>query len=345
MDVKELNLEKDFSVGKGLPLYIYKWVNYEYWPWWMLYTFVLPYYLYLSAKARNIFFFSNVNPSIMHGGFKNYDKLKVQELIPSHYVPYSLRVEPNKPVSSRLKDVILPVIAKPINGERGRLIKILHSKNELDNFINKIDESYIIQEFIQASNEATILWVNHPRKGKMITSFTTKEFLKVVGSGKDTVKQLLLKNPRFALQLKRLEKEISLETILPKDQKLIIEQIGNHCRGTRFINSNHLIDQRLIEVFSNISDQIPDLHYGRYDFKYNTMEELYQGHHIKILELNGVSSDPVHIFDQKTGLLQSIKDICIHLQILYDISVGNLLKGNKRASVLEVVKAMRSPSV
>jgi hypothetical protein len=337
--------ENDFHIGNNLPSILFKWINYEFWPWWMMYSIVLPYYLYLSIKAKNLFFFTNVNPSILHGGFKNYDKLAILGLIPSKYLPCSLKVEPKNISSVNFNEISLPVVVKPIYGERGRLIKVIHSKSALKEFIAKINEGFIIQELITLPNEATILWVKHPVKGKIITSFTTKEMMTVLGNGKETIKKILDKNPRFRLQINRLEQEskLNFEEVLPKGEKLLIEPIGNHCLGTKFINANHLIDQRLTNVFSSISDQIPDFHYGRFDFKYDTMEALYKGEHIKIIELNGVSSDPAHIFDQKTGFFNSLVNVCEHLKIMYDISQYNLKKGFKRAPFKEVFEAMIKP--
>ena len=44
-------------------------LNHEYWPWWVFYLPVLPFYLYQALRQRRAAFFTNVNPGIDMGGF------------------------------------------------------------------------------------------------------------------------------------------------------------------------------------------------------------------------------------------------------------------------------------
>ena len=54
--------------------------------------------------------------------------------------------------------------------------------------------------------------------------------------------------------LRKIHQE-NLQKIIPKDEKINLISIGNHSRGTTFLNANHLINKQLIDVFDNISKQ------------------------------------------------------------------------------------------
>ncbi|MEQ9006519.1 MAG: hypothetical protein RLP12_01450, partial [Ekhidna sp.] len=67
----------------------------------------------------------------------------------------------------------------------------------------------------------------------------------------------------------------------------MIEPIGNHCRGTKFLNDNHEINTELNQAFNQLAGQIPDLHFGRFDLKCKSYDDLKELKNFKILELNG----------------------------------------------------------
>ena len=110
---------------------------------------------------------------------------------------------------------------------------------------------------------------------------------------------------------------------MPKGETRILEPIGNHCRGTKFKNANYLINEQLHEVFNAIALPIEGFFYGRFDMKVRSVEDLYLGQHIKIMELNGVSSEPGHIYDPSSTLLQAYRDLTWHWKLVADIAKEN----------------------
>jgi hypothetical protein len=164
-----------------------------------------------------------------------------------------------------------------------------------------------------------------------------KEFLTLTGNGKSTVQELILNHQRARLQYEVLaEKHPALmEQVLPDGIKTTLVYIGNHCRGTKFVNGNHLINARLTEVFDNISSSVPGFHFGRYDIRCRSLEELYNGKGIKILELNGAGAEPGHIYDPDFPFLQAYRVLFHHWSVLYQISKANYEKGAAYMSARE----------
>lgn len=330
-----------------VPLFIAKFSRYEYWPWWLFYLPVLPYWLYLAFKNKSLAYFTVANPSIELGGFYGESKTEILDLIDKQYLPKSVSVDNSIDFGSildRMKGIGLsfPVIAKPDVGERGNEVTLIHTQQELILYNVKSKSRYIIQEYIDYTIELGVLYSRMPnlQKGK-VTSITLKEFLSVTGDGKSTILQLMQKSLRARLQIERLSKELGdkMNIVLKEGESELLEPIGNHCRGTKFIDNNYLINETLNEVFDKVCIPISGFYYGRFDLKVKSIEDLYRGENIRIMELNGASSEPGHIYDPSSTLRKAYRDLLYHWKLLSDISKGNILLGYKPVSFNIIIKS------
>ncbi|MGB0892665.1 MAG: D-alanine--D-alanine ligase, partial [Flavobacteriaceae bacterium] len=279
---------------------IQKLINWEHWPSSMFYVPNLPYAFYLALRAKHSAFFSAANPCIKSSGNGTESKYDVIQLVPEKYRPKSILVTPNSTFSETLSKIeiskiLFPLIAKPDIGFRGLLVKKINNKTELKSYLEKYPIDIIIQEFLDFKNECGVFYHRNPndKKGK-ITSLTLKHFLSVIGDGKSSLKKLISEDNRAKLYIdlfSSIHKE-KMENIPLKDEQVKLTAIGNHSKGTQFINGNHLISQKLEEVFDNLSNSIPGWYYGRIDLKYNSFKELEDGINFKILEVNGILAEP-----------------------------------------------------
>ena len=85
-----------------------------------------------------------------------------------------------------------------------------------------------------------------------------------------------------------------------------------------------MIDKQLERIFDDIANNIEGFHYGRYDLRVASLEDLYRGENIRILELNGVNADPAHIFDNRHGLFNSVRDLYKHSRLIGKIARKNM---------------------
>jgi hypothetical protein len=147
-----------------------------------------------------------------------------------------------------------------------------------------------------------------------------------------------MKDDRFRLQLESLSQrtETQIDRVPHAGERLVLEPIGNHCRGTKFINAQELINEKLNAVFDNIMKDVKDFYYGRFDIKVSSLEDLYEGKGIKIMELNGVNGDPAHIFHPNYSLWQAYKDIYWHWNRMSKIAGINIANGVKPLPVSQV---------
>ncbi|MEM7103943.1 MAG: hypothetical protein AAF502_12475 [Bacteroidota bacterium] len=329
MPGKEKSRKKGFLQRlKDTPFFI-KLLNWEYWSTAVVYAPAIPMWLYFSLRARALTFFSAANPAMKMGGLVLASKIDILNRIPEEFIPKTIFVDHKKLKVTDIerqmieKDFTYPVIAKPDVGERGLKVQKIENSSDLTNYLESNAFDFLVQEFITLPNESGILYHRLPDASTgMITSVCLKETLKVTGDGVSSILELMEESPRAKLQINRMQEsgKIRLDRIPEKDEILELEPIGNHNRGTMFLNGNHLIDEELTATFDMISLQMKDLYYGRFDLKYNTFEELKQGRNFKIMELNGVNSEPAHIYQPGYSIFKAYGDIYRHLKIIYAIS-------------------------
>ena len=312
------------------PLFI-KLFNWEYWPFHVVYFPVYPYYLFLSLKARSLFFFNTSNPAIRNGGFLMESKKDIYDLIPSEYYPSTLffktTTPPQKIIASiKQQNLKYPLIGKPDIGMKGMMVKKLENENDLVGYASNSKVDFLIQEFIPYQNEVGIFYYRYPNESTgFISGIVRKEFLTVTGDGISTVEQLLLKNKRAVLQLPilRIKEKDKMHCVLKKDEELVIVPYGNHVRGAKFLDDSCMIDEELTNTIDGICKRVNGFYFGRLDIRYNTWQELKQGKNFSIIELNGSGSEPTHIYDPGHSIFRAWKEIAKHLKILYRISKMN----------------------
>lgn len=298
----------------------------------MFYLPNLPYAFYLAIKAKHITFFSAANPSIKSSGNGTESKYDTLRLIPEKFRPKTVFVTPNCSINKVLKTlkaqkIAFPIIAKPDIGFKGLLVKKLASKQELGAYLNKYPIDILLQEFLDYENECGIFYHKNPnQENGCISSITLKKFLAVIGNGTSTLEQLIKADKRATRYFHELTENHKDELDkIPSDGNVIqLTSIGNHAKGTQFICGEHLITKKLEHTFDQLSASIDGWYYGRVDVKYNNFDELENGMNFKVLEINGIISEPTHMYDRKNyTYLQALKSIRSHWKSLYCVATAN----------------------
>lgn len=298
---------------------------------WVTYLPGAFYFYILALKSRALCFFSAVNPAIENGGMFFQSKTETYSLIPKEYLPTTLSFSTNTSLTAveqamNANQMTFPIVAKPDRGERGWLVKILINNQDLEHYIININRPFVLQSFIDYPIEVGIFYSRLPtEKIGTVSSITGKELLKVTGDGQSTLKELVVKDERAFLQLDIIEHQqlADLNLVLAKGETKTLVKIGNHSRGTTFLNWNHYITEELTQKIDEISNQIPGFYYGRFDILCQSIEELIQGKHFYILELNGAGAEPAHIYQPGYSFFKAQKDIFWHINRMHTIATAN----------------------
>lgn len=301
--------------------------TWEYWPWGLVYFPVYIYYLINLLKTGKWFYFSAVNPTMKNGGFFGNTKTEMYDLLPrDSYPKYSIHHGAEKiNLDEIAKNISFPCILKPNVGERGFGIIKINSINELKAYHDSVNYEYLIQEFCDYENELSVFCIKNIHTNTFeISSIVGKKLLSIVGDGVSTVYQLILKDHRAFLQIERLKLkwESKFEHVLNKNEELVLIDNANHSKGASF----YLIKENKTEIgniFKNLSEKIKGFNYGRFDVKYDTIEELLADKY-SIIELNGVGAEPINMYIPNLSLWKGLSILVYHWKKMYEIAAYNM---------------------
>jgi hypothetical protein len=308
-----------------LSSFIKRWTVWEYLPSWAANIPVYGFWLLFSLRARHPFFFSNVNPDIPLGGALGESKSDILRLLPPEIVPEWVLVSPATPfeeVQAALEKAHIgfPLMAKPDIGERGFLVKKIETPAELRAYLEQWPVPFILQKFLAQPREASVLFYRFPgSEGRFgISSICLKEFMRVRGDGVSTIRALMARRTRSAFQLARFEQDFPevLNYIPSEGEERLLEPVGNHARGTKFLNGDHLLDAQLVASFTSICTHLTGVLFGRFDLKYEDETALRLGK-FQTMELNGVFAEPAHIYDPSHGMWRAYQDLWRHWRLLF----------------------------
>ncbi|PKQ62333.1 hypothetical protein BZG02_13140 [Labilibaculum filiforme] len=320
-----------------VPFFLSKWFHFEFWPFWIFYFPVYGYGIYLAIKARSFAYFTAANPSMKFGGAFGMDKIKMIDFINKEYTPkgfLSINGENGEAIYLKMiqHKFDFPIVCKPNVGERGIGVEKIDCQQDLNLFLQTKNEDILVQEFIDYPIELGVFYHRFPISSEDgISSVVKKEFLKITGNGKSRFSELVHENVRAKNRITYLRKKYKSKwnQIIPSGITYKLEPIGNHNRGTKFLDGNYLINKRLVKVFRKIAQPLDGYYYGRFDLKVNSIEDLYNGNKIKIIELNGVNSEPAHIYDPDYSIFKAYKEVVKHMKLVFDISQENRKLGIK----------------
>ena len=311
-----------------------RWSRWEFLPMRIANFPVFLYYVFQSIRSLDPLFFSAVNPTIKTGGLFGNSKMEIYDQIPDSLLPATAVIpEEGKTTDEVVKKmramgIDFPIILKPDIGERGFHVSKVDTPAEIDEALNAIPGDVILQEYIDYPLEISILCYQFPDSDKRgITSICLKEFLTVKGDGTSTIRALMEQSARATLQIERLDGITDLSRVPKQDEVVHLEPIGNHSRGTKFLNGMHLLDDEIEAFAFDLLRQLPGVQYGRFDLRARSLEDLRRGEHFKILEFNGTNSEPVHIYDPSFSVSKAYSTLWKHWSIMYSLAKAQKRRG------------------
>ena len=187
-----------------------------------------------------------------------------------------------------------------------------------------------MQQFVDYPLEVSVFYYRLPGEKKgTITGFIKKELLQVTGDGISTLNDLIDRYPRASFRLDEVRSKHAhkLKEVIPDGQPYILSYALNLSRGGRLVSLEEEKDERLLQLFDDMSLHTKYFYYGRYDIKCASIESLKNGKDFSILEYNGCGAEPHHIYGNGNSLLQAYAIVLKHWKVLYKISVINHRNG------------------
>ncbi|MEO8658171.1 MAG: VTT domain-containing protein [Bryobacteraceae bacterium] len=330
--------------------------RWEFWPPYVAYLPLIPYLLFLAIRHRSLTVFSAVNPGMPDGGFVGESKSAILENLKRGDAPVAAfaRLPASLPPAMRLSTVVrfmdeqatgFPVVVKPDVGERGSGVTIVRSAEELERHLENSQCNLIVQRYI-AGPEFGIFYVRYPEEEKgRIVSITRKVMAHVVGDGQHTLDELILRDSRavcMAAAYRRASKRPLTDVPQPGERVELVE-LGSHCRGAIFLNGGSLYSEALERAIDQAGKAHPGFYLGRFDIRAESEAALTEGRGFHILELNGVSSEPTHIYDPAISLWEAYRTLFAQWRVAYEIGAMNRALGWQPSTTLELLRRAWRP--
>ena len=228
-----------------------------------------------------------------------------------------------------------PVVLKPDRGQRGIGVSVCRSQEDAFRWLGDIEDDFIMMEF-HPGEEFGVFYYRFPGEplGK-IFSITRKKHLFVVGDGHHTLEELILQHDRALCMapifLKRLQPD--LLKIVPAGESVQLGNVGAHSLGTLFLDGSYLISDQLLMAVEKIARPYKGFYFGRFDVKTASEKDLREGNNLKVIEINGVTSEATHIYDPSNSLLYGWKTLMQQWNIAFQIASCNAQNGHQPMSL------------
>ena len=292
-------------------------------------------------------YFAAANPAIENGGLYHYSKFAAQNHFPDVNLPATCLIhstENNDLILEKVsaQQVTFPFIIKPDKGERGKGVKLIVHRNDLEIYLLEQPKAYyLIQEFIDKSQEYGVFFIKNPITGKIsIPSLTRKISLQVKGDGISSVSELIQNHPRASRFLGHYQ--ISDPNTIPFDGEIVkLSPMGNHCKGAVFLDYSNRISSTMIAAFEDVFKYVEGINYGRLDVKVDHLMDLCDSNKIIILEVNGANAEPIHMYSPEKTYQQGLKTLHSYFQQMAMTAKLNLNGKNQKYRKRDTLRSLR----
>ena len=315
-------------------------VRWEYWPTLPLYLPVLPFILWQALRYRSLGLVTAVNPGIPSGGFVLHSKSDVLRGLEAsgrvasfELIRHGLSsVEKIECLRGFMKEArfSFPVVLKPDTGERGNGVTIAKDAAACEEYLRNATETTILQEYVPGV-EYGVFYERVPGEEKgSITGITHKATTKVTGDGRSTLERLILADKRAVCQAEvffELQKD-RLYEVIPVGESVSLNYIGTHSRGSLFLDACDEWTEEMEAAVDAASRTFEGFYFGRFDIRCPSLESLKRGEDFLIVELNGVTSEPTHMYDPRHGVFYAWRALASQWMRAYRFAGINRANGH-----------------
>ncbi len=326
--------------------------RWEFWPSWLYYLPIVCWILWLGLKHRSHMAFTASNPGLEASGMVGERKhLALAPLLtnaPDLVATFILI--PAGELSARLDTAQafvaehgLPVVLKPNIGQRGRGVFVARQWQEAHDYLARFTGDVIVQRYVPGQEFGVYVARKPGQRQASILSITHKTFPHVMGDGQHTLRELILNDSRAKLisgfLLSRWAQE--LEQVPADNERIQLVEIGAHCRGSVFLDANHLATPELVHTLTRFLDALPGYAFGRIDLRVPSIEDFQNGQGLQVLEVNGVSAESAHIYHPGTPLWVGYRAMFRQWSLAFDIGAAHARAGAPTTSPWTLLRALR----
>lgn len=339
---------------RGRRLLISKWrrvTRWEFWPYYVTNIVTFLYVLYLGCiKYRQLTLFTVVNPAMKpDSGFIGERKSTILDGLPEEFVG-TWQLVPAGSTYEQKRDVLrsflaannldFPVVLKPDRGCRGQGVEICKTGKKADDWLKAVKEDFIIMEYLPGEEFGVFYYRLPLEQAGKIFSITRKKLITVTGDGRHTLEELILLDERALCMAPTFLANLhhDLLWVVPAGEQVPLVQVGTHSRGSLFLDGAQLATPELLKAIENIVQPYKGFFFGRFDLKVADEDDLQCGNNLKVIELNGVTSEATHIYDPNHSVVYAWKTLMKQWTLAFEIAAVNQQQGSQPMTLLSFMR-------
>lgn len=366
--VIEINVRPLTREGRlGLSVQWKRLRHHEWWPTWAMHWAAMPIFIEWAVRTGHPLPFTSCNPGIDRGGgFAGESKIDVLrgllhagedtvlfgEMIDSGGTPEQRARRTRTLIENEPRLGGYPVILKPNRGENGRGLKLCRSEGDVDAYFHRVLGDVLVQRYHPGPMEVGVFWVRQPREGSGLNgrlfSISRKQFPELLCDGTRTIGRLIDDHPRYRCQRDVFRSRFAerLNEVPPSGTSIRLSPAGNHKQGAIFLDAPDLITPELEAAIDRVASAFSGpnaggLDFGRFDVRYDDENELRAGRALAVIELNGVTSETLAIYDPNLSVWRAWGDLRRQWRIACRLGAWRMKQGVRPLSVYEIIFGTR----
>ncbi|MEZ4216627.1 MAG: VTT domain-containing protein [Myxococcota bacterium] len=334
--------------------------RWEFWPIPVVYAPLAPYIAWLALRHGGLRQVLLANPGIPLGGLAGESKRAILDALD---LPDDARLatlalpalDARAPLAPQRaarrarvqaflerEGLALPVVVKPDAGERGADVAIARDAAALARELDARLDATLVQERA-TGDEYGLYYARLPGepRGRLL-SITAKRMPVATGDGERTLEELILAHER-GLPMARVLLAAhagALDRVPAAGERVPLVEIGTHSRGCEFLDASSLWTPELETRVDALSRRFPGFFLGRYDVRVPDAEALRRGEGLRVVELNGLTTEPTHMYDPRHSYAFALRELAAHWRRAFAIGRAQRVAGAPLPAWREIARAL-----
>ena len=317
-------------------------------PKWLICVPLVVQWLLLALRYQSFTLPTIANPAITAGGLVGEGKLEYFDgmgpIALASVAPYCALHNHKRYSGAQLRDVMnraglsFPVVAKPDLGLCGYGVRLVANRGELLDYLLAfpLGETVVLQQYLPQEGEAGVFYIRDPQAdtGRII-GLALRYFARVTGDGVHTLGELIAADSRAQRLLKspRHAPRYNARCVPAAGEVVRLATIGSSRVGGLYRDGREHITPQLTRAIDAIAKDMPAFYFGRFDVRFDSLQDLSAGRAFTIMEINGAGSEAIQAWDPGTNVFAGFKMIFKKQRILFAIGNAMRRKGFKPLGV------------
>lgn len=325
-------------------------------PKWMICVPLAIQWLWLTVRHRSATLPSCANPCITAGGLVGEGKLEyfrgMGELARAATAPHVGVVATPGLTEAELARAMaagglaFPVIAKPDLGLCGYGVRRVDTMAGLFGYLAAFPagETVVLQAYLPHEGEAGIFYVRDPDTEKAeIIGLALRYFPRVTGDGVRSLRALVDADPRARrLVNSAAHSPLAQPQYVPAAGEVVrLATIGSTRVGGLYRDGQRYNTPQLLAAVDAIARDMPSFYCGRFDVRFERLDELAAGRGFKIIEINGAGSEAIDAWDPDIGLLRGLGRVFAKQRRLFEVGAAMRRRGVRPVGLLALGRFYR----